>query len=175
MTGTIILSHGFESGPEATKTSAMAAAAEELGWRTVRPDYREHDVNGLGPAVEPRCRQLLALCKGIDGPLVLAGSSMGSFISGLVSRQVDCVGLFLLAVPVMMPDHPEPFDLAAGVPTTLVHGYADDRCPAHTVWDLARQRGLDLMMVPDGHRLAEHVDWIAAQLGLFLQRVGTPD
>ncbi|MGB8635598.1 MAG: alpha/beta hydrolase [Rhodanobacteraceae bacterium] len=174
MAGTVILSHGFESGPEATKTSAMAAAAERQGWTALRPDYREHDAHGLGPAVEPRCRQLQALCDDVDAPLVLAGSSMGSFVSGLVSREVDCIGLFLLAVPVMMPDFEKPFDLRAGVPTTLVHGYADDRCPAHTVWDLARQRGLDLMMVADGHRLADHVDWIAAQFALFLQRIGQP-
>lgn len=173
MPGTVILSHGFESGPEATKTTAMAAAAEGLGWTVLRPDYRQHDINGLGPAVQPRCQQLRALCDEADGPVVLAGSSMGSFVSGLVSREVDCIGLFLLAVPVMMPDFATPFDLAAGIPTTLVHGYADDRCPAHTVWDLARQRGLGLMMVPDGHRLDAHVDWIAAQFGLFLQRIGT--
>ena len=70
MSGTVILSHGFESGPEATKTTAMAAAAEALGWHTLRPDYRQHDVNGLGPAVDPRRRQLRALCDQLDGPLL---------------------------------------------------------------------------------------------------------
>ncbi len=171
MTGTVILSHGFESGPAATKTTAMAAAAQAHGWQTLCPDYREHDVNGLGPAVDPRCRQLRALCDGVDGPLVLAGSSMGAFVSGLVSREVACIGLFLLAVPVRMPDHAEPFDLRPGIPTTLVHGHDDELCPADSVWALAHRRKLDLMVVDDSHRLAGHVDWIAAQFGLFLERL----
>lgn len=171
MTGTVILSHGFESGPEATKTVAMARAAERLGWHTLCPDYRQHDGAGLGPAVGPRRRQLRALCGQARGPLVLAGSSMGAFVSGLVSCEVDCAGLFLLAVPVRMPDHAEPFDCRAGIPTTLVHGHADELCPAQSVWALAHQRNLDLLMVADTHRLANHVDWIAAQFGLFLQRL----
>ena len=40
MRGQIILSHGSDSGPDATKVSVLAALAETLGWRTQRPDYR---------------------------------------------------------------------------------------------------------------------------------------
>lgn len=171
MNGTVILSHGFASGPDATKTSAMAAEAEKLGWRTLRPDYREHDARGLGAAVVPRCRQLRALCDEVEGPLVLAGSSLGSFVSGLVSREVDCTGLFLLALPAVVTGSAASLDLAVGVPTTLVHGYDDELCPAYAVWELARRHKLDLMMVADGHRLAGHVDWIAEQFALFLRRL----
>ena len=32
MKGHCILSHGFESGPDATKVAALAEAAERLGW-----------------------------------------------------------------------------------------------------------------------------------------------
>jgi hypothetical protein len=38
MKGTVILSHGLESGPNATKVSALARVADVLGWRSVRPD-----------------------------------------------------------------------------------------------------------------------------------------
>ena len=38
--GHVILSHGLESGPEATKVSALAKVAEQLGWTHERPDYR---------------------------------------------------------------------------------------------------------------------------------------
>ena len=40
MKGTVILSHGLESGPQATKVSALAEVCAELGWDSVRPDYR---------------------------------------------------------------------------------------------------------------------------------------
>ena len=41
--GHCILSHGFESGPEATKVTALAEAAERLGWSHERPDYTDLD------------------------------------------------------------------------------------------------------------------------------------
>ena len=54
--GHCILSHGFESGPDATKVTALADAAERLGWTTERPDYTDLDARreispvGDGPA-----------------------------------------------------------------------------------------------------------------------------
>ena len=43
MKGHCILSHGFESGPDATKVTALADAAERLGWTHERPDYTDLD------------------------------------------------------------------------------------------------------------------------------------
>ena len=43
MKGTIILSHGLESGPQATKVAALAAVANQLGWAELRPDFRDID------------------------------------------------------------------------------------------------------------------------------------
>ena len=54
MRGQIILSHGSDSGPGATKISALAARAEALGWRTERPDFRADDAAGHAAAVAPR-------------------------------------------------------------------------------------------------------------------------
>ena len=52
MRGHCILSHGFESGPDATKVTALAEAAEKLGWSCERPDYTDldakRDVSELG-------------------------------------------------------------------------------------------------------------------------------
>ena len=43
MKGHCILSHGFESGPDATKVTALAEAADALGWTHERPDYTDLD------------------------------------------------------------------------------------------------------------------------------------
>ena len=43
MRGHCILSHGFESGPDATKVTALADVAERLGWTHERPDYTDLD------------------------------------------------------------------------------------------------------------------------------------
>lgn len=41
--GHCILSHGFESGPDATKVAALAEVAERFGWTHERPDYTDLD------------------------------------------------------------------------------------------------------------------------------------
>ena len=102
MRGHCILSHGFESGPEATKVTALAEAAQRLGWSHERPDYTDLDarreISELGD-VPARLQRLLRLARAAAarGPLVLAGSSLGAYVSGLTSLQVPVAGLFLLA------------------------------------------------------------------------------
>ena len=52
MPGHCILCHGFESGPDATKVTALAEVAQRLGWTHERPDFTDldakHDVSELG-------------------------------------------------------------------------------------------------------------------------------
>ncbi len=160
MKGHAILSHGFESGPDATKVSALAEAAQRLGWTHERPDYtdldaqREHGELGNVPA---RLQRLLAMAKVAvqRGPLVLAGSSLGAYISGLVSLQVPVAGLFLMAPPMRLGET-HAFD-AAHVPTSIVHGWHDELIPAAHVIDWACARNARLLLVDDTHRLAANV------------------
>ena len=163
----LILSHGLESGPDATKVSALAAISEPLGFRSVRPDYRDldahRDVNRIDERIA-RIRQHVPA--GI--PVVLAGSSMGAFTSALASLDVDCVGLFLIALPVAIPGYARPFD-ARRVPTALVHGWDDELCPVDEAVAFARARGDAITLVKDDHRLTAHVDFIAQ---LFVQFLG---
>jgi len=167
MIGTVILSHGLESGPDASKVSAMARAAEALGWRTHRPDYRDLDAaHGLAGA-ERRLARLLEQAAEIPGPLVLAGSSFGAFISGLASLQIATRGLFLLALPLQLPGFVRAFDLAR-VPVCVVHGWHDELIPATAVFEFCRQRSIELHLVDDSHRLSAHVESTATRLAAFL-------
>ena len=100
MKGHCILSHGFESGPDATKVTALAEAAERLGWTHERPDYTDLDakreVSQFGDVLARLQRlQQLAHDASTHGPLVLAGSSLGAWISARVSLEVPLRGLFL--------------------------------------------------------------------------------
>ena len=170
MIGTAILSHGLESGPAASKVTAMAEVAERLGWKTVRPDYRDLDAaHGLG-AAELRLARLLEVARSVHGPLVLAGSSFGAFISGLASLKVQTEGLFLLALPLLLRGHATAFD-AAKVPMVIVHGWDDELIPATAVIDFAQQRRAELHLVDDTHRLANHVEPTAQWFGQFLARL----
>lgn len=160
MKGHCILSHGFESGPDATKVTALAEAAQALGWSHERPDYTDLDarreVGELGD-VPARLQRLLGLAReaASRGPLVLAGSSLGSYISARVSLQVPVRALFLLAPPLEMG--PLPALDAADVPIGIVHGWDDELIPARGVADWAASRRARLLMVNDAHRLSNHV------------------
>jgi alpha/beta superfamily hydrolase len=174
--GHCILSHGFESGPDATKVTALAEVAGRLGWSCERPDYTEfdarHDAGELGD-VAARVRKLHAIAQAAAtrGPLVLAGSSLGAWISGHVSLQVPVAGLFLMAPPIRL-DNAHPFD-AADAPTSIVHGWDDELIPALDVVAWARSRNARLLMVDDSHRLSSHVEASAAAFAALLESLPT--
>lgn len=160
MKGHCILSHGFESGPDATKVTALAEVAERFGWSHERPDYTDLDakreVTPLGD-VPARIARLhaLAATAAARGPVLLAGSSLGAYISGQVSLQLPVAGLFLMAPPVVMTGAP-PMP-AATVPTAIIHGWHDELIPAQQVVDWAAARDARLLLVNDSHRLSDHV------------------
>lgn len=172
MRGHCILSHGFESGPDATKVAALAEAAQALGWTHERPDYTDldakRDVTELGD-VPARLQRLLDLARtaAARGPLVLAGSSLGAYISGLASLQVPIAGLFLMAPPIRMGEAPE-LD-AAIVPTSVLHGWNDELIPAQHVVEWAHRRRARLLMVDDSHRLSAHVETSAQAFSELLR------
>ncbi len=172
--GHCILSHGFESGPDATKVTALAEVAERFGWSHERPDYTDLDarreVSELGD-VYARARRLEALAKtaAARGPLVLAGSSLGAWISGQVSLQVPVRALFLMAPPTRMGAAP-PLQ-AADVPVSIVHGWHDELIPASAVADWAAARSATLLLVDDAHRLSAHVQASADAFAALLARL----
>lgn len=168
MNGHVILSHGLNSSPAATKVSAMAAMAESLGWTHERPDYSDIDASGDIREVDRRLARLLEHCALAPRPLVLAGSSMGAFISALATLEVKCVGLFLLAPPVRMEGYPRALR-AATLPTRVVHGWADDICPVGDVIRWTQRRQDRLLLVDDEHRLERHVALCAEEFGRFLE------
>lgn len=161
-----MLSHGLESGPQATKVTALAAVARERGWRPVLPDYRDLDASRDARRIDDRVARLLEHAA-VDGPLVLAGSSMGAFVSGLASLERVPRALFLMAPPLSISGYARAFD-AALVPTAIVHGWDDELIPAAGVIEFARARRATLHLVDDTHRLAAHVEFCAARFGDLL-------
>lgn len=167
MKGQVILSHGLESGPQATKVTALAEVATALGWREVRPDYRDLDASGDVRRLDQRIARALAAVRPDAGPVVFAGSSMGAFTSGFASLQQPCIGLFLMAPPLRVPGYPRALE-AARVPTTIVHGWDDELIPAADVIAFAQARRARTILVDDTHRLADHVAAVAGWFREFM-------
>jgi alpha/beta superfamily hydrolase len=171
MRGHCILSHGFESGPDATKVAALADVAERLGWTHERPDYTDldakHEVSQLGD-VYSRLDRLRALAQAAAsrGPLVLAGSSLGAYISARIALEVPTQALFLMAPPLAMGPLPD-LD-APKIPLSILHGWDDELIPASAVVDWAHARRARLLMVDDSHRLAANVQTSAEAFAVLL-------
>ncbi|WP_426689515.1 alpha/beta fold hydrolase [Rhodanobacter ginsengiterrae] len=170
MRGQIILSHGSDAGPDATKVSLLAAQAEALGWRTQRPDYRGDDSRGHAGSVAPRIARLRATIEALDEPPLLVGSSMGAFVSALVSLEVPVAGLLLLATPGEIPGYARRLDLRPEVPTVLIHGWRDEVCPLAGIHAFAARRRLPLLVLDDDHRLGSSMDMISAQFRWLLDQ-----
>jgi pimeloyl-ACP methyl ester carboxylesterase len=168
MIGHVILSHGLESSPDATKATALAKVAESLGWSTQRPDYRDLDAIGKLGDVLGRIERLREVAARVEGPLVLAGSSMGAFISARVSLLLPVRGLFLMAPPIQLEGYDIRLD-ATKSPTCIVHGWDDELIPALEVARWASARKDRTIFVNDSHRLAMHVEFCAEEFGRFLQ------
>ncbi|TCV94711.1 alpha/beta superfamily hydrolase [Luteibacter rhizovicinus] len=168
MRGHIILSHGSDSGPDATKVSVLAALAESLGWSTTRPDYREDDALGHAGSIDPRLARLGAAIAASPVPPVLVGSSMGAFVSGLASVDTPVAGLFLLALPARIPGYARPFAAREGVPTFMIHGYRDEVCPVDEAIAFARKAAIPALLLDDDHRLGATLPTIETQFRAFL-------
>jgi predicted alpha/beta-hydrolase family hydrolase len=169
--GHCILSHGFESGPDATKVTALAEVAERFGWTHERPDYSDLDARReIGPLgdVPQRLMRLRALAQSAAerGPLVMAGSSLGAYISARISLELPVKGLFLMAPPLTMG--PLPALDAPAVPVSIIHGWDDELIPAMAVAEWAQARRARLLMVDDSHRLSAHVQTSADAFAALL-------
>lgn len=164
----VIISHGLNSGPEASKATALAQACDVMGLSCERLDYRDLDerMPPLGDVVA-RIERLLTAVRTIRGPVILAGSSMGAFISAQVSLRVPVQGLFLMAPPITLQGYDMRLETAA-VPLSIVHGWHDELIPADDVVSWAKLHKARICVVNDDHRLSQHVDFCAQQFALFL-------
>ena len=164
----VYFSHGQESGPWGTKIKAMAETVRALGCRAESVDYR-----GIADPSE-RVEKLKAECAGVDGPLVLVGSSMGGHVATAAAAELGAAGLFVLAPAYYVPGFealtPSPPDL----PICIVHGWADDVVPVDNSIRFARQCRASLHIFDAGHRLTERIDDINRLLARFVENLATP-
>ncbi|HUS24064.1 MAG TPA: alpha/beta hydrolase [Candidatus Binatia bacterium] len=145
----VCFAHGKESGPWGTKITHLAEVARRRGFEVMSPDYsHSHD-----PAA--RVAQLVRL-----GPqarhLVLAGSSMGGYVSAMACAELRPSALFLMAPALYFPGwDQEP----AGCPqhTVVVHGWKDDIVPVERSIRFATPRAAALHLLDSGHTLTDQL------------------
>lgn len=165
MTKKIVFSHGKESGPWGSKIKAMAEVARKRGFQVESLDYTNE------PSPENRAKKLINHLKSDQGneQLVLAGSSMGSYVSTLASRQLMPDGLFLLAPAFYLPGYEEQEPAPFSGKTAIIHGWNDQVVPVENAIRFARTHKATLHLLNGDHRLTEEIPEICRLLDLFLE------
>jgi alpha/beta superfamily hydrolase len=162
-TMTIVFSHGKESGPWGSKIQAMAAAARDLGLNVESVDYQGIE--------DPRVRvdKLLATAGPLPGRVILAGSSMGGYVSAAAAAQLKAIGLFLLAPAFYMPGLETYTPRNIPCRTSIIHGWNDDIVPVENSIRWAREHRAALHILDSDHRLQDQIPMISWILTAFLR------
>ena len=165
MTGAVYFNHGKESGPWGDKITRLADVARGRGFDVVSLDYQ-----GMDDA-SARVDKLLASDARAADPLVLVGSSMGSYVAAAASASLRPRGLFLMAPAFYIPVFPiqEPVPYADFV--TLVHGWNDELIPFENSVRYANKFKAALHLVDSDHRLSSQLPLIAALFDAFLTQL----
>lgn len=161
----IVFAHGKESGPWGIKIKHLAKTAERRGFDVISPDYRHTQ--------EPQARieQLIAL-QPQARRLVLAGSSMGGYVSAMACARLRPQALFLMAPAVHFPfagwdGEPQ------GIPKscTVVHGWHDDIVPLAQAQRFAKKHSAALHVLDADHSLNDQLPMLDLLLGQLLDAV----
>ncbi len=164
--GSVVFSHGKESGPWGSKITAMAEVVRELGLPVESVDYR-----GMDDPVD-RVRKLVAVCEALTEPAVLVGSSMGGHVSPAAVSRVRPRGLFLLAPAFYMAGYEEYTPRDVPCPTAIVHGWHDAIVPVDNGIRWAREHQAALHVLDSDHRLEDQIESICLLLRAFLVSFG---
>lgn len=164
--GLVVFSHGKESGPQGSKIRVLSGIAEKHGWATDSIDYTDM----MDP--DERVERLLDALEGESRrPLVLAGSSMGAYVSLVAAATLRPAGVFLMAPALYIPGWKAQSYASDLDRVSIVHGWNDELIPPDNALRYARQAGCDLHLLPAGHRLAAVLPELATLFESFLRRI----
>lgn len=152
----VVLSHGLESGPSSTKIQALTAVAESFdNVHVVVMDYRGMETP------EQRLSHLMATLEALPykpEQTILAGSSMGGWVSAAASSRIPVLGCFLMAPAFGLERYPDPAPVLRAQHVQIIHGWRDTVVPPEPVVALAQQQRLPIRLVDDDHRLMSCLD-----------------
>ncbi|GAC1620828.1 MAG: hypothetical protein NVS9B10_02950 [Nevskia sp.] len=162
----VVFAHGKESGPWGTKITRLAETARQRGFEVISPDY-SHTVDARA-----RLQQLLALAPQASSALVLAGSSMGGYVSAMACAALRPQALLLIAPALYFPGYdeepPPPPPIHA-----VVHGWRDDIVPVERAIRYAQRHRGRLHLLDSDHGLNDRLPELAELFDDLLARAAT--
>lgn len=165
MSPLVVFAHGKESGPWGSKIRYLAALAEQRGCQVLSPDYSDL----MDP--DARVARLLVLDLPAHSSLILAGSSMGGYVSALASVPLRPAGLFLMAPAFYMGIGAEQAPVSGAAHTCVVFGWNDEIIPVEHGIRFAREQRAALHVFDSDHRLESVLPEIGVLFARFLDTV----
>ncbi|MBL4583202.1 MAG: hypothetical protein JKX83_01165 [Pseudomonadales bacterium] len=161
---TVYFSHGKESGPWGIKITYLAKVAEAHGLTVKSIDYQET----LDP--DQRVEKLKSILEKETSNIILAGSSMGGYVSAVTANELAVQGLFLIA-PALYFEH---YKVAQYQPRTdhtyVIHGWDDDVVPVERAQRFSTQNKATMQLIDGGHTLNDQLPAMGDFFQQFLNR-----
>lgn len=158
----VVFSHGKESGPWGFKIQRLARIAERQGCAVESIDYTD----SMDPDV--RVERLLAALQGETDEFVLAGSSMGGYVSLVASEKSGARAIFLMAPALYIPGYRHQDYPSRCKHIEIVHGWSDDIIPVENSIRYAREADCALHLISGDHALNGVIDVVSNLFENFL-------
>lgn len=163
----IIFSHGKESGPWGTKIKYLAKIAEGLGCDIESIDFR--GIADPDARVEKLIHSIRNL-KGAEDDFILAGSSMGGYVSLVAASQLNVDGVFLMAPALYMPGYEKAEYTLEQRNVCIVHGWQDEIIPWQNSLRYAELTQCELHLLQSDHRLTGVLTEIDEIFSVYLKK-----
>lgn len=157
-------SHGMDAAPWGAKSKAMAATAQEAGLTLEALDYRDT----MNP--EERIARLVEHIGQKDSPIILAGSSMGGYVSAAAAGEIPVAGLFLIAPALYLPGYEKHMFFNLPKNMDIIHGWDDDVVPVDNSIRFAKLHKAALHILPADHRMTGFSEQVASLFARFLKQ-----
>ena len=160
----VYFSHGKESGPWGTKIKRLAAIAKEQGCDVDSIDYTDTTDPDL------RVEHLLSAVNKEKQSFVLVGSSMGGYVSLVVSESVDAKAVFLMAPALYIPPFNRQQYHSKSSHIEIVHGWSDEVILVEDSIKYAKDADCTLHLISGDHSLNGSIEVVANLFQQFLRR-----
>ena len=161
----VYFSHGKESGPWGSKITRLANVAKEHGCSVDSIDYSDLSDPDL------RVERLFNIVKDIEEDFLLVGSSMGGYVSLVVSEKVNAKGVFLLAPALFMPGYQR--QIYSGNNIEVIHGWSDEIIPVENSIKFAKSTDCTLHLISGDHRLNSAIGVVEKLFSQFIANCRT--
>lgn len=158
----VVLSPGGSGDPNAPKLLRLGEIAESLGFRVDRLDCRHV------PDPDERVRLLREAKSAARHHLILAGFSMGGYVSAAAAETLCPLGLFLVAPALYLPPcaNLDPSPQAKLI--QVVHGRHDELVPPENSRRFAERWGAELHRLDGDHSLQDQLPQVGSLFERFL-------